>query len=287
MNALGMLVDLSHVGPKTSRDAILHSAKPVAYTHCAPSSMLEHPRNKTDDELRFIVDRGGFVGYATYPPFMPQGPDSTVEHCVETLEFLVNLVGEDSVGIGTDFTQGQDAAFFDWLSSDKGTGRRLIPQRPGGVTVMPEGLRTIGEFPNLTRTMLARGWPEETIRKVMGENWLGFLKEVWGIMPFNGFEGARNFEELGSQIQAAVAREVNFDRFNVGLLDLDAYEFIDAYVYGRNVPGRQTGHRRTLKGTVVEAALASGGVFAGSDDVEAMVSRFPDLDRYTKAASKP
>ena len=94
-------------------------------------------------------------------------------------------------------------------------------------------------------------------------------------MPFNEFEGARNFEELGSQIQAAVAREVNFDRFNVGLLDLDAYEFIDAYVYGRNVPGRQTGHRRTLKGTVVEAALASGGVFAGSDDVEAMVSRFP------------
>ena len=142
--------------------------------------MLEHPRNKTDDELRFIVDRGGFVGYATYPPFMPQGPDSTVGHCVETLEFLVNLVGEDSVGIGTDFTQGQDAAFFDWLSSDKGTGRRLIPQRPGGVTVMPEGLRTIGEFPNLTRTMLARGWPEERIRKVMGENWLGFLKEVWG-----------------------------------------------------------------------------------------------------------
>ena len=94
-------------------------------------------------------------------------------------------------------------------------------------------------------------------------------------MPLNAFEGARNLEKLGSQIQAAVACEVNFDRFNVGLLDLDAYEFIDAYVYGRNVPGRQTGHRRTLKGTVVEAALASGGVFAGSDDVEAMVSRFP------------
>ena len=94
-------------------------------------------------------------------------------------------------------------------------------------------------------------------------------------MPFSGFEGARNFDELGRQIQAAVACEVTFDRFNVGLLDLDAYEFIDAYVYGRNVPGRQIGHRRTLEGTVVEAALASGGVYAGSDDVEEMVSRFP------------
>ena len=94
-------------------------------------------------------------------------------------------------------------------------------------------------------------------------------------MASNTFEQACNFDELGGQIQAAVARVVKFDRFNVGLLDLDAYEFIDAYVYGRNVPGRQTGHRRTLTGTVVEAALASGGVFAGSDDVEEMVSRFP------------
>ena len=45
---------------------------------------------------------------------------------------------------------------------------------------MPEGLRTLGEFPNLTRTMEKRGWSEDRIRKVMGGNWLRFLKEVWG-----------------------------------------------------------------------------------------------------------
>ena len=180
MNALGILVDLSHVGPKTSQEAIEHSSRPVAYTHCAPAALKDHPRNKTDEQLKFIADRGGFVGYATYPPFMPQDADATVEHCVETLEYLVNLVGEDTVGIGTDFTQEQDAAFFDWLSMDKGTGRRLVPKRAGGVTVMPEGLRTIGEFPNLTRTMVERGWPESRIRKVMGENWVRVLREAWG-----------------------------------------------------------------------------------------------------------
>ncbi len=180
MNALGILVDLSHVGPQTSQDAIEHSKRPVAYTHCAPAAFKPHPRNKTDEQLKFIADRGGFVGYATYPPFMPQGPDSTVEHCVEALEYLVNLVGEDTVGIGTDFTQGQDKAFFDYLSSDKGTGRELIPPRPGGVTIMPEGLRTIGEFPNLTGTMLERGWTETRIRKVMGENWMRVLRDTWG-----------------------------------------------------------------------------------------------------------
>jgi len=111
---------------------------------------------------------------------MPQGPDSAVEHCVEALEHLVNLVGEDTVGIGTDFTQGQDAEFFEWLSHDKGTGRRLIPSRPGGVTVMPEGLRTIGDFPNLTGALLDAGWPEPRVRKVMGENWMRVLKDVWG-----------------------------------------------------------------------------------------------------------
>ncbi|MCB1742854.1 MAG: dipeptidase [Gammaproteobacteria bacterium] len=181
MNACRILVDLSHVGPKTSEDAILHSKQPVAYTHCAPAALLDHPRNKTDAQLRFIVDRGGFVGYATYPPFMPQKDAATVDHCVDALEHLVNLLGEDQVGIGTDFTQEQDGAFFDWLSHDKGDGRRVVPKRPGtGVTIMPEGLRTIGEFPNLTHAMLKRGWPESRVRKVMGGNWLRFLKEIWG-----------------------------------------------------------------------------------------------------------
>lgn len=180
MNALGILVDLSHVGPKTSQDAIEHSLRPVAYTHCAPAAFKDHPRNKSDEQLKMIADRGGFVGFATYPPFMAKGDDTTVEDCVETLEYLVNLVGEDTVGIGTDFTQEQDAAFFDWLSMDKGTGRRLVPKRPGGVTLMPKGLRTIGEFPNLTRAMVDRGWSETRIRKVMGENWLRVLHEAWG-----------------------------------------------------------------------------------------------------------
>lgn len=181
MNDAKILVDLSHVGPQTSEDAIRHSKQPVAYTHCAPAGLFEHPRNKTDEQLRFIAERGGFVGFATYPPFMAQGADTNVEHCIDTFEYLINLVGEDVVGIGTDFTQEQDAAFFDYLSLDKGYARRIVPKRPGsGVTVMPEGLRTIGEFGNLTRAMHARGWPETRIRKVMGENWLEFLRTVWG-----------------------------------------------------------------------------------------------------------
>jgi membrane dipeptidase len=180
MNRAGILVDLSHVGAKTSEDAILHSKKPVAYTHCAPAGLFAHPRNKSDAQIRFIAEHGGFVGFATYPPFLAQQSEATVEDCVATLEYIINLAGEDQVGIGTDFTQDQDAAFFDYLSHDKGYARRVVPKRPGGVVVMPKGLRKIGDFPNLTTAMQRRGWPESRIRKVMGENWLRTLREVWG-----------------------------------------------------------------------------------------------------------
>ena len=151
------------------------------FSHCCPTALKDYPRNKPDELLKLIVDRGGFVGFASYPPFLPKGSDTTVEDCVEGMEYMVNLVGEDSVGIGNDFPQDQDVGFFNYLSHDKGYARRLVPKRPGsGVTVMPKGLRTLGEFPNLTKTMQKRGWSEDRIRKVMGGNWMRFLKEVWG-----------------------------------------------------------------------------------------------------------
>ena len=100
MNRLGMLVDLSHVGPKTSDQAIKHSCRPVAYTHCCPM-LLNHPRNKTDEQLRTIAEHGGFVGFASYTPFLPKGPETTIDDCIEGINYLINLIGEDSVGLGT------------------------------------------------------------------------------------------------------------------------------------------------------------------------------------------
>ena len=179
MNRCGVLVDLSHVGPKTSADAVRHSAKPVAYTHCCPTGIMEHPRNKSDDQMRAVVERGGFVGVATYPPFLPWGDETTVDQCIDVFEYVIDVAGEDAVGIGTDFTQDQEVSFFEWLRSDKGHGRLLVPGKPR-VPRLPIGLATIKEFPNLTAAMARRGWSESRIRKVLGENWLRFLGEVWG-----------------------------------------------------------------------------------------------------------
>jgi len=177
MNRVGILIDLSHVGAKTSDDAIRHSKNPVAYTHCLPSGLKEHQRNKSDEQLKFIADRGGFIGVTMFPAFLRRGTDSTVVDYVEAMDYVINLVGEDCVGFGTDFTQDQDQAFFDWLVHDKGDGRELTVF---GEIINPLGIRTIGEYPNLTQEMLKQGWSESKVRKILGENWLRVLKDVWG-----------------------------------------------------------------------------------------------------------
>ncbi|WP_025771818.1 dipeptidase [Thioalkalivibrio sp. HK1] len=179
MNRCGVLVDLSHVGPVTGEDALRHSARPVSFTHCCPAGIKDHPRNKSDAQMRAVAERGGFIGIATYPPFLPWGDDTTVDHCVEVMEYAINVVGEDAVGVGTDFTEDQDLAFFEWLRRDKGVGRLLVPGTPR-VPRLPEGLARLNEFPSLTAAMMRRGWGEDRIRKVLGGNWLRFLADAWG-----------------------------------------------------------------------------------------------------------
>jgi membrane dipeptidase len=177
LNRVGILIDLSHVGAKTSADAIAYSKKPVAYTHCLPAALKAHPRNKSDDELRFLAERGGFVGVTMFPPFLKRGAHSTMDDIVEAIEHVANVVGEDRVGIGTDFTQGHGDEFFRYLTHDKGDGRKLTDF---GSVQMPEGFQRLEDFPNLVPALERKGWPEGRIRKIMGENWLRFLREAWG-----------------------------------------------------------------------------------------------------------
>ena len=177
MNRLGMLCDLSHVGPNTSRDVIVHSKCPVAYSHVLPASLKKHPRNKSDEQLKFIADHGGFVGVTMFAPFMKRGIDSTVADYVEAIEYVIDIVGEERVGIGTDFVQGHGPEFLHWITHDKGYARKLVEV---GDVYTPRGMEALRDYPNLTAAMVEAGWPESRIRGVLGENWLRLLEEVWG-----------------------------------------------------------------------------------------------------------
>jgi membrane dipeptidase len=177
MNRVGIMCDLSHVGAQTSQEVILASNKPVCYSHCLPSGLKDHPRNKSDQELKFIAEHGGFVGVTMFAPFLQKGIHATVDDYVEAIAYIYNLVGEDQIGIGTDFTQGHGQDFFEWLTHDKGYARRLTSF---GEIVNPLGIRTLGEFPNLTDALLRRGFTATQVRKIMGENWMRVLGDVWG-----------------------------------------------------------------------------------------------------------
>ncbi|WMC11629.1 dipeptidase [Oceanimonas pelagia] len=177
MNRVGIMCDLSHVGAKTSEEVILESKKPVCYSHCLPAGLKDHPRNKSDAELRFIAEHGGFVGVTMFAPFLKKGIESTVDDYVEAIGYVLDIVGEDAIGIGTDFTQGHDQNFFEWLTHDKGYARRLTRF---GEIINPEGIRTIGEFPNLTEALLRNGYSPRLVEKIMGGNWVRVLKDVWG-----------------------------------------------------------------------------------------------------------
>jgi len=179
MNRVGVLCDLSHVGPKTSRDTIDASKKPVAYSHCLPAGLKAHPRNKSDEELRYIAERQGFIGVTMFPPFLPKGTDSTIDDYIAAIDYVINLAGEDCVGIGTDFTQGYDEEFFNWITHDKGDGRKLTEF---GAIINPEGMRKIEDFPNLPHAMARAGWNSSKIEKVLGANWLALLERVWDVL---------------------------------------------------------------------------------------------------------
>ena len=177
MNRLGILIDLSHVGYRTTMDAIEASAKPVAFTHANPQSLCSHARNKPDDAIKALAKKGGVIGETMFPPFLTSVNDSTIEDFMDVIEYLVEMVGIDHVAIGTDFTEGQPREFFDWLLSGKSKqGPAMALDFP---IQNPQGIQNSADFPNLTDALLTRGYTESEAGKILGENMVRLFKDVW------------------------------------------------------------------------------------------------------------
>ena len=177
MNRLGMVVDLSHVGHRTTMDAIELSEHPVWFSHANPKALCEHPRNKTDNEVRALVARGGVVGANIFPAFLKRGDDSTLDDVLDTIEYWVELAGIEHVSIGLDFTENQSEEWFQWLMAgkrlDSPVFRLELPLR------LPKGIERADEMPNLTAGLLGRGYSHEDVRKILGLNVLRLFEQVW------------------------------------------------------------------------------------------------------------
>ena len=183
MNRLGILIDLSHVGVRSTMEAIEASNRPVAITHANAKPYYDVPRNKTEDALKRVAERGGVIGATAIAAFLRTGYDSTLADYIDAIDDMVARVGVDHVGIGTDFTQDQPESFGRYIGSQQGTkypAKFVDPSRSQRAGLRyPLGLQSPDEMPNLAGALLDRGYSQTDAEKILGGNWLRLFGEIW------------------------------------------------------------------------------------------------------------
>lgn len=183
MNELGIAVDLSHSGPATTADAISVSRRPVICSHVGVRALTDNPRNKTDDQLRAVAATGGYIGICTLPLFLAPRGRARLEDFLNHLEHAIEVVGVDHVGIGTDWL-GSDVppglqAILDKATDSAGLGLRGDPEFAYSMSMKVEGAEGWSDWPNLTRGMVARGYSDSDIQKILGGNFLRVMDAIW------------------------------------------------------------------------------------------------------------
>lgn len=180
LNELGIVVDTGHCGKQTTLDACKYSTKPVIASHTAAEQVFFHSRAKSDEEIRAIAGTGGVVGIFAMPWFIAEDPENTtIDHFLDHIDYVVDLVGVDHVGIGTDWpmpqTKWMALAFKKLLAPSMG-----FKPGDGPSTEFVKGLTDYRSLLNITRGLMARGYKDEEILKIIGGNWMRVFKEVWG-----------------------------------------------------------------------------------------------------------
>jgi membrane dipeptidase len=182
MDDLGILVDVSHCGARTTLDGILASSRPVAITHSGCNSVFRHPRNKDDETLRILADRGGVFGIYLMPFLNPEGPPNA-NHVLDHIEHALNVCGEDHVGIGSDQgvvpldVSGDFPQRFEAVSAQRAALGVAAP-REDTIPFVPE-LNHPRRIEIIADLMAERGHTERVIEKVVGTNFVRLFDQVW------------------------------------------------------------------------------------------------------------
>ena len=178
MARLGIACDLSHVGTRTIADVIARAKMLPCFSHVLPAGMKDLKRNIPDELLRAVGAAGGMIGISDFGPFMRRGNDSTIEDYLEAIGYVIDLAGEDHVGVGSDSTQGhaRPGAFLEWCNRDKGCGRLLTTFAEGAAT---RPLGRLGDRRALGQAMADAGWSTSLMRKILGANWVAYFERVW------------------------------------------------------------------------------------------------------------
>lgn len=151
MDSLGMLIDVSHVGPKTIEDILETTVNPIIATHSGVKALRNHYRNLSDQQIIKIAQKGGVIGIIFYPPYLTNSSTATISNVIAHIDYIKNLVGIDYIALGSDFD---------------------------GIERVVVGLEDVTRFSNLTEALLRRGYSISDVRKILGENFLRVFKQV-------------------------------------------------------------------------------------------------------------
>ncbi|MBX3550930.1 MAG: dipeptidase [Pseudolabrys sp.] len=183
MNRAGILVDLSHVGNRTTLDAVKYSKKPVAVTHANADSLFPHKRNKTDDVLRALKDNGGVIGCACYRNITGDDYCSTVDRWCDMIKRTVDIAGIDHVAIGTDRSHHHGPRDYDWMRRgqwtrgiDYGAGSAA---RPGKVPPA-DWFQELSGIGTVEPALRRAGFSDAEADKIANGNWLRVYRAVFG-----------------------------------------------------------------------------------------------------------
>jgi microsomal dipeptidase-like Zn-dependent dipeptidase len=153
MNRLGIMIDVSHAAESTFYDVLQESRTPVIASHSSARELCDHPRNLTDDQIRALAVKGGVVHICLYAGFLRQGAEmgeASLSDAIRHINHVVDLVGTDHVGVGSDFDGGGELV----------------------------GCRASNELIQLTTRLLGQGYSEEDVRKIWGANLLRVMEAV-------------------------------------------------------------------------------------------------------------
>lgn len=178
-NELGIVVDTGHCGRNTTLDACKYSKTPVIASHTGVEKVFFHNRCKSDEEIQAIAGTGGVVGIFAMPWFIAEDPaNTTIDHFLDHIQYVTELVGVDHVGIGTDWPMPQTkwtaVTFKKYVAPSMG----FAPGN-GPSTEWVHGLKDYRSFLNVTRGLVHRGYTDEEVHKILGENWLRVFEQVW------------------------------------------------------------------------------------------------------------
>jgi membrane dipeptidase len=180
MNRLGILIDVSHAGDRTSLDTIEASTAPVCISHSGSRELWPISKCKPDDVIRACAERGGVIGIEAAPGTTMVRPDlaeASIDTFMRHFAYCVDLVGIDGVTFGPDTFFGDHAGTYHTPQ-----GALLASGDSEYDDVIPEyvvGLENIGDFPNIVRWLVVHGYADEDIARVIGGNSLRVLEQAW------------------------------------------------------------------------------------------------------------